>query len=62
MDAFEHFQIATGLIQEGSRNEAATHLRAALRGLDRAKRPDPGIRADLEQLLATVERNARRVA
>lgn len=62
MHPADHFLIASALIQEGSRTEAATHLRAALRALKRSARPDNGLRADLEQLLANVERNARRAA
>lgn len=57
--AFEQFQIATCLIAEGSRGAAAMHLRAALRALDKAKRSDPYLRADIVALLANVERNAR---
>ena len=65
--AFEQFQIATGLIAEGSRAAAAMHLRAALRALDKARSPrDAALRAelhaDITALLAHVERNARAAA
>lgn len=58
--AFEHFQIATGLIAEGSRPAAALHLKAALRAFDRSSKPDGGLRADIQNLLTMVERNIKR--
>lgn len=57
--AFDQFQIATSLIQEGDRAAAALHLRAALRAIDRCRKPDADLRADIVALLANVERNAR---
>ena len=56
--ACEQFLIACNLIQEGSRDIAATHLKAALRSIDKCKNPDLDIRADIVKLLAMVERNA----
>lgn len=65
--AFEHFQIATGLIAEGSRAAAAMHLRAALRALAKSTSArDAALRlellSDITALLAHVERNALREA
>lgn len=65
--AFEHFQIATALIQEGNRVAAAMHLKAALRALAKSTAPrDAALRAelhaDITALLAHVERNAREAA
>ena len=60
--AFEHFQIATSLINEGSRVAAAGHIKAALRALDRCHTPDAELRAALEDLLTHVRRNAAKEA
>ena len=60
--ACEQFLIACNLIQEGSRPLAALHLKAALRALDKAKTPDPELRADIVRLLDMVERNAEKEA
>ncbi len=57
--ACDQFLIACNLISEGSRDLAALHLKAALRAIDRCKKPDLDIRADIVALLATVERNAK---
>ena len=57
--ACDQFLIACNLIQEGDRTAAALHLKAALRAIDRCKRPDLDIRADVVALLTTVERNAQ---
>jgi hypothetical protein len=62
MDAFEHFQIATGLIQEGSRPAAAVHLRAAIRAEKRRARPDRELCDELQRLLDAVTRNMREAA
>jgi hypothetical protein len=57
--ACDQFLIACCLIHEGSRDLAAKHLKAALRSIDKCKKPDLDIRADIVALLANVERNAR---
>lgn len=56
--SFEHFQLATCFIGEGNRIAAAVHLKAAIRSIDKSKKPDLDLRADIAALLATVERNA----
>lgn len=56
--AMQEFLIACNLICEGNRAAAASHLKASLRKIDRCKNPDLSIRADIEKLLADVERNA----
>lgn len=65
--ACDQFLIACNLIQEGSRDLAASHLRAALRALAKATSPRDAalraeLRADITALLANVERNAREAA
>jgi hypothetical protein len=60
--ACDQFLIASCLIQEGDRAAAALHLKAALRAIDRCRKPDLDIRADIVALLANVERNARAAA
>jgi hypothetical protein len=58
----DQFLIACNLIQEGSRDLAASHLKAALRSIDRSKKPDLDIRADIVRLLDMVQRKATRGA
>jgi hypothetical protein len=52
--ALDQLHIARGLIAEGSRAAAASHLRAALRHVD----GEPGLRAEITALLAMVTRRA----
>ena len=58
----DQFLIACNLIQEGSRDLAASHLKAALRSIDRSNKPDLHIRADIVRLLDMVQRNPARTA
>jgi hypothetical protein len=60
--ASDQFLIACNLIQEGSRDLAASHLKAALRSIDRSKKPDLDNCADIVRLLDMVQRNAARGA
>lgn len=61
--AIDHFLLASALISEGDRQAASIELRAALRALERSRHPNAvSMTADINNLLATVERNAKEAA